>query len=105
MRILFDQGTALPLRRHLHPHAVDTLAELGWSELSNGQLLDQAEAKGYEVLVTTDQSLRYQQDLTRRTLRIVVLKTTSWPRIRGQVSRVTQAIDELEAGGYAEVDF
>ena len=104
MRILFDQGTPVPLRRHLHPHPVDTVAERGWSELQNGDLLDQAEADGYQALITTDQNLKYQQNLTGRAIRILVLKTTSWPRIRKNVDRVLAALDELEEGGYAEVE-
>ena len=82
MKVLFDQGTPVPLRRHLHPHEVDTAAEKGWSSLQNGELLARAEEAGYEVLVTTDQHLRYQQKLTGRKLRIVVLMSTSWPRSR-----------------------
>ena len=105
MRILFDQGTPVPLRRHLHPHPVDTIAERGWSELQNGDLLDQAEADGYQALITTDQNLKYQQNLTGRAIRILVLTTTSWPRIRKNVDRVLVALDELEEGGYAEVSF
>ena len=57
MKLLFDQGTPAPLRGHLPGHSVDTLAEKGWSEKSNGELLDLAEQEGYEILVTTDQSL------------------------------------------------
>ena len=105
MRILFDQGTPVPLRRHLHPHRVDTVAERGWSELQNGDLLDQAEADGYQALITTDQNLKYQQNLSGRVIRILVLMTTSWPRIKKEVDRVTEALDELEESGYAEVDF
>ena len=66
MRVLFDQGVPVPLRRHFHPHEVDTAAELGWSELKNGDLISSAEAGGYETLVTTDQNLRYQQNLEGR---------------------------------------
>jgi hypothetical protein len=58
MRVLFDQGTPVPLRRYLHPHEVDTAAEIGWSELQNGELLNRAETAGYEALITTDQQLR-----------------------------------------------
>jgi predicted nuclease of predicted toxin-antitoxin system len=105
MRILFDQGTPVPLRRHLHPHRVDTVAERGWSELQNGDLLDQAEADGYQALITTDQNLKYQQNLSGRVIRILVLMTTSWPRIKKVVDRVTEALDELEESGYAEVGF
>ena len=105
MKILFDQGTPVPLRRHLHPHAVDTTAELGWSELENGDLLDQAEANDYHALITTDQNLKHQQDLAGRVVRILVLMTTSWPRIQRKVDRVLEALEALGAGGYAEVDF
>ena len=105
MKILFDQGTPVPLRRHLHPHTVDTLAERGWSDFENGKLLDQAEAEGYEILITTDQNLKYQQDLGHRSIRILVLKTTSWPRIRKEVDRVPEAVDRLDAGSYSEIEF
>ncbi len=64
MRILFDQGTPAPLRRALPLHNVETSFERGWSTLVNGELLSAAEAAGFDVLVTTDMNLRYQQDLT-----------------------------------------
>ena len=63
MKILFDQGTPRPLRSFLPEHAVDTAAGRGWSELSNGELLDIAESEGYELLITTDQNIRHQQNL------------------------------------------
>ena len=59
MKILFDQGTPVPLRQHLHGHAVDTAFERGWSDLHNGELLDRAEADGYWP---------YQQNLAARRL-------------------------------------
>ena len=64
MKILFDQGVPVPLRRFLHPHSVDTAAEHGWSQLRNGDLLNQAESQGYDLFVTTDKNLRYQQNLS-----------------------------------------
>jgi hypothetical protein len=88
MRILFDQGAPAPLRRHLHPHPVDTTAERGWSTISNGELLKCAEEEGYEVFITTDQNLRYQQNLTRRRLGIVVLMTLSWPRTQQRIPEI-----------------
>ena len=59
MRILFDQGTPVPLRRHLTRHVVDTAFERGWSTLHKGELLDVAEQEGYDLLMTTDQHVRY----------------------------------------------
>ncbi len=104
MKVLFDQGTPVPLRRALHPHVVDTVAERGWSRMRNGDLLNQAEAEGYDAFITTDTHLRYQQNLSAHTVRILVLTTTSWPRIRKQTDKVRSALDSLPSGGYAEVD-
>ena len=63
----------------------------------------QAEAAGFEVLVTTDQNLKYQQNLAGRTIAIVVISTTSWPRIRAGVDDVSRAVDAASAGVYIEV--
>jgi predicted nuclease of predicted toxin-antitoxin system len=84
MKLLFDQGTPVPLRNHLPQHAVETAYERGWGGLTNGELLARAEAEGFDALITTDQSLRYQQNLADRKIGVVVLMTTSWPRIRGR---------------------
>ena len=103
MKILFDQGTPVPLRRYLHPRPVDTAAEMGWGGLANGELLAAAEEAGFEILITTDQNLRYQQNLSQRTIGIVVLMTTSWPRIRQRIQDVLTVVDSLPPSGYAEV--
>jgi hypothetical protein len=102
MKILFDQGTPVPLRRHLHPRPVDTAAEMGRAALANGDLLAAAEQAGFDILVTTDQSLRYQQNLAQRKIGVVVLMTTSWPRIRQKIQELVVVIDGLPPGGYAE---
>ena len=104
MKILFDQGTPVPLRRHLHPHFVDTSAERGWSTLQNGELLHEAESGSYEAFITTDRNLIYQQNLTGRKVRILVLTTTSWPRISKKVSQIRAALENLNEGGYTEVE-
>jgi len=85
VKVLFDQGTPAPLRRALVGHSVETAYERGWSSLQNGALIAAAEAAGFEVFVTTDKNLKYQQSLATRTLSIVVLLTTSWPRIRNSL--------------------
>ena len=103
MRILFDQGTPLPLQQALRHHEVDTAYERGWAKLKNGELLDAAEQDGYAALVTTDSSLKYQQNLQLRRIAIVVLSTTSWPRIRAATADVVSAVDGLSANDYVEV--
>lgn len=59
MKILFDQGTPVPLRRYLPSHQVTTASEMGWSNLETGDLLGAAEDDSFELLITTDQNLRY----------------------------------------------
>ena len=104
MRILFDQGTPVPLRRYLTEHEVATAAEMDWSQLTNGELLAAATEAGFEVLVTTDQNLRYQQNLKSRKIAVVVLMSASWPRISKQTVKVAQAINFLGTSDYIEVE-
>jgi len=103
MKIFFDQGTPVPLRRFLHPNEVDTAAELGWAHLENGDLLTAAEREGFDLMITTDQNLRFQQNLDERRIGIIVLMSTSWPRIQNKIDEVIAAVDSLPSGGYAEV--
>jgi hypothetical protein len=103
VRVLFDQGTPVPLRRFLPGHQVETAHERGWSRLQNGALLSAADAAGFDVFVTTDRNLKYQQQLVRRKLAIVVLLSTSWPRIRQVVNDVSNAVNAASAGTYREI--
>lgn len=104
MKILFDQGTPAPLRRELVGHEVATAYELGWSQLKNGDLLLAAEGV-FDVLITTDQNLRHQQNLPARRLAIVVLPTTSWPRIQRHVSEIVATILALGPADFCELVF
>ena len=103
MKVLFDQGTPVPLRRSLPEHAVDTAFELGWATLRNGELLNRAEAEGYELLITTDQQLRHQQNLSGRRLAILVLRSTSWPRIQAHVGAIRETVSRMQPGEYQEL--
>ena len=88
----------------LTQHEVVTAHERGWSQLKNGELLDSAEKEGFAVLVTTDANLKYQQNLSSRRLAIVVLTTTSWPRIQHVAVAVVAAVDGATTGSYVEVE-
>lgn len=103
MRILFDQGTPVPLREHLTGHVVDTAFERGWSTLRNGDLLDRAESAGYDLLITTDQNLPHQQNLSERNLAVLVLLAASWPRIRRRIDEILSALERVVVGEYLEV--
>jgi len=102
MKILFDQGTPVPLREHLRDHTVATAFELGWSMLKNGELLTAAE-HSFDLLITTDQQIRYQQNLAGRKLAIIVLPTTSWPRLRTCIPQIREAVKSCKPGQYREV--
>jgi hypothetical protein len=104
MKVLFDQGTPVPLRDHLHGHKIDTVYERGWSRLSNGELLTAAEQDKYDIFLTTDQRLKYQQSLKDRKIAIVVLRSTSWPRIQHKVGEIQKAVDSITHGEYLEID-
>lgn len=104
MKVLFDQGTQVPLRDHIQGHQIDTVYERGWSQLRNGELLTNAEQDGYQAFITTDQNLKYQQSLKGRMIAVVVLRSTSWPRIQRKIGDVQHVIDSLARGGYVEID-
>jgi hypothetical protein len=104
MKILFDQGTPAPLRRALTNHSVSTAYELGWTQLSNGTLLREAESK-FDAFITTDRNLRYQQNVAGFRLAILILPTTNWPEISVHLDLVVAAIDNLHAGDVIELDF
>ena len=103
MKILFDQGTPAPLRHHQAGHSVDTAYEQGWSDLRNGDLLTEAEENGYQLLITTDQNIRYQQNLTGRLLGILVLRSTSWPRMQLRIEDIRIVVDGMQPGDYKEI--
>jgi hypothetical protein len=103
VRVLFDQGTPVPLRESLSQHEVSTAYERGWSTLENSDLLEAAEREGFEVFVTTDKNLKHQQDLGVRRIAIVVLTSTSWPRIQREIAAVIRAVNEASSGSYTEV--
>ena len=104
MRVLFDQAIPLPLRPFLLGHAVRTVAQEGWDRLRNGELLTAAEGAGFNVFLTTDKNLRYQQNLTGRNLAVVVLRRQQWPELRSHTSLIAAAVNGATSGGYVEVN-
>ena len=104
MRILLDHGTPAPLRQAFKDHFVATAYEKGWAGLTNGELLAAAEG-AFDVFVTTDQNLRYQQNLAGRQLVILVLPTTSWPRLSPHDAEIAAAAVALRPGELKEWSF
>ena len=103
--MLFDQGVPAPLRTFLTRHSVETAYEKGWQQLKNGELLNEAEQSNYDIFITTDQNLKYQQALSDRKISIIVLSTTSWPKIRLQTPLIIAAVDRAKSNSFEEVSF
>jgi len=104
MRILFDQGTPAPLISFLAGHTVTKAKDMGWNELTNGELLAAAEEAGFDVLVTTDKNMVAQQNLTNRGLAIVALGDSQWRIVQRHVRKVSAAVDAATPGSYTEIE-
>jgi hypothetical protein len=105
MLILFDHGAPRGVARALRSHAVSTAISRGWDRLSNGELLKAAEEAGFDLLFTTDNGIRYQQNLLGRRIALVVLTgTTKWARVRLHLDRISACVDAAMPGSYAELD-
>lgn len=104
MFLLFDHSTPAPLSSYPVGHIVIEARTRGWDRLSNGDLLAEAERAGFEVLVTADKNMRYQQNLKERTIALVVLGTPRWPALRMHVDLVAAAVNAATPGSYTEVE-
>jgi hypothetical protein len=104
MRILFDHGTPSGIAGALPGHDITEAIDRGWNRISNGDLLKVAEDAGFDVLLTTDKRIRYQQNLTGRKIAIVVLGNSTWRVVRLYLDRIALVVAETTPGSYAEVD-
>ena len=103
MRVLFDQGTPAPLRYQLPGHDIKLAFEQGWATLQNGDLLNAAEAAGFEVFITSDKNLRYQQNLQHRKIALIVLSAPSWPRVQKIADEIAKVVNAIKAKDYIEI--
>ena len=103
MRILFDHNAPRQLRRHLVGHDVDVAEERGWATLVNGALLDQAEEAWYEVVITADKNMPYQQNLGSRNFALIVLGANRWPLIEPRIEAIRNALEGIQPGEVREV--
>ncbi len=100
MRVLFDHNVPHRLRTSLTGHEVTTADEMGWAELENGELLRAAEDCSFEVMVTADKNLAYQQNLAGRKLALVVLSTNNWNVLKRNIPLVVEAVSAAGAGSF-----
>jgi predicted nuclease of predicted toxin-antitoxin system len=104
LRVLLDENIPHKLRRHLPGHEVTTVARKGWGGMKNGDLLTVLERAGFEVFVTGDQGIEYQNRIAGRRFAIVALSTNNWPIIRKSLNKIVAAVDDARAGNVSLVD-
>lgn len=104
MLILFDHSTPAPLAQYLTGHTVVEARDRGWDRLSNGDLLVRAERAGFDILLTADKNMRYQQNLAGRRIALVVLGTPQWPRVRLHIETIMATVNAATSGSYTEVE-
>ena len=104
MKVLFDNGTPNTMVRSLIGHEVTFARQIGWAELENGELIQRAEDAGYELLLSTDKNIRYQQNLTGRKIALIVLGNSQWPIVRLHLDKIVNAVNACTPGSYTEVE-
>ncbi|HEY5297536.1 MAG TPA: hypothetical protein VIK59_06400 [Verrucomicrobiae bacterium] len=100
MKILLDECVPLQVRDALPDHEVATAQRMGWSGISNGDLLDKAEREGFQVFILADKNLRYQQNLSNRRIAILELWTNHRPTLESHFAEIRVAVEKLSAGEY-----
>lgn len=104
MKILLDEDAPLPLRRALDGHDVFSTQYVGWSGLKNGELVAAAETNGYEIFITCDRDLEYQQNLSGRRIAIILLSAQEWPILKEHLDVIRRAVDSALPGTYQRVE-
>jgi hypothetical protein len=95
-----DQNITRRMRARLPGHLVVWAGSLSWGEFKNGDLIDTAERNGYEVLVTADQGIYYQQNNAEREISLVVLSTNDWRLLQQNIGPINAAVLRSERGSF-----
>ena len=105
MRIVFDKNVPVGVRRFLGEHEVRTFVETAWhAQLENGELLRAAESAEFDVMITADQNIRYQQNLEGRQLALIVLGSNIWPIVRDHERAIVAAVGGAKPGSYQFIE-
>ncbi len=104
MKVLFDNGVPKRIADCPIGHEVIRARQIGWHELKNGELIERAEQAGYNLLLSTDKNMRYQQNLGGRAISIVILGNQQWPDVRLYLDRIAAAVNAATPGSYTEVE-
>lgn len=103
MKVLVDECVPLKLVRLLTDHTFTTAQAKGWGSFKNGQLLALAEPE-FDLFLTCDRNLQYQQNLKGRKIAILLLSTNHWPTLKGQTTLVQAALNKINPGEFLSVE-
>ena len=103
MKILLDHCVPTPLRKLLAAYSIQIVHDLGWARLRNGELIAIAEQAGFELMITSDKNLSYQQNLAARRLAILVLPTNNWIALKAMATEIEHAVATMRPGEFREL--
>jgi hypothetical protein len=101
MNILLDECTPRVVKSRLHSHSVRTVQEMGWAGLKNGELLAAADGH-FDVFITTDKNLRFQQNLKKYSFAVLLLPSNQVPVVLGLIRDIEAALTTIKPGDFVE---
>jgi hypothetical protein len=104
MRIFLDNSAPASLRRYLRCHQVATAPNQRWERFENGELLKTLENAGFAVMITSDQNLEYQQNLSERKIALIVLGSNRWRYVREHIEEIVAAAEAAQTNSYAFIE-
>jgi hypothetical protein len=105
LRIVFDKNVPVGVRRFLPEHDVRTFEQMQWHpQLENGDLLTAAEAAGFDLMITADQNIPYQQNLAGRKLALIVFGSNIWPVVRDHQATIAASAAVMTPGSYCFIE-
>lgn len=102
MKILIDESLPRQIKQMLMGHEADTVQEVGWGGIQNGDLIAKAESI-YSVFLTADKNLRYQQNMVGRTLALIIFPTNKLSVVKRLKDELDAALESIAAGKYIEL--
>jgi hypothetical protein len=104
LHVLLDKNVPYGTRHFLHKHKVETVDDRGWACIPNGDLIRTAEAAGFDVVITADQNIVYQQNLKERRIALVIIGSNIWPIVRSHAAEITSQVEAARPGSYVFIE-
>jgi predicted nuclease of predicted toxin-antitoxin system len=102
MKIIIDECVPHIVKRRLPDRQIKTVQEMGWAGIKNGELLKLVEAD-FEVFITSDKNLRYQQNLENRKFAIVLLPSNQVPIVENLLPQIDEELEKIKSDDFVEL--